>query len=187
MQISDEIILKIASLKTPMIIGVSGFGGAGKSSFAKALGMAIGAPVVGVDSFQKDGAFDTVYRLWEIMDFARMEKEVLHPFLNNEKVKYGHFDVPTRSISETLEIKNTGRLIVEGVGLFRPDLLKYFAYKIWIDCPTDVAIGRGKKRDREEYNSPGDEYWDGIWRNNDKEYFDVYTPKDRADCIFQNY
>ncbi|MDP3795136.1 MAG: hypothetical protein Q8R13_04400 [bacterium] len=185
-KIDQKLVEKLFEIKTPMIIGVSGFGGAGKSSFAKALGEAVKAPVVGVDSFQKDGAFDTDYKLWEIMDFARLQKEVLQPFLKGDGVKYGHFNVPTKSISETREIENTGRLVVEGVGLFRPELLKYFAYKIWVDCPTGEAIARGKKRDREEYNSPSDEYWDGIWKKNDEEYFEAYKPKGAADFVISN-
>ncbi|MFZ1735704.1 MAG: hypothetical protein WAU31_02100 [Candidatus Moraniibacteriota bacterium] len=186
MKIPEDLLLQLNSLKTPMIVGISGFGGAGKSSFAKVLGEAIDAPVIGVDSFQKDGAFDTDYQLWEIMDFARLEKETLQPFLENQKIEYGHFNVLSKSISETREVKNTRRLIVEGVGLFRPELLKYFTYKIWVDCPMETAIERGKKRDREEYNNPTDEQWDGIWKKNDQEYFEMYNPKEKADFVFEN-
>lgn len=187
MQIPDEILSRIRATEKPLIIGVSGFGGAGKSSFAKALGEAVGAPFVGVDSFQKDGAFDTEYSLWEIMDFPRLEKEVLQPFASGEKIiRYGHFNVPSRSVTETRELKNTELLIIEGVGLFRPELSKYFGLKIWVDCPMDAAIARGKKRDREEYGNPTDEQWEGIWKKNDEEYLEQYKPKDAADFVFQN-
>jgi uridine kinase len=187
MEIPQEIIARIQSAKTPLIIGVSGFGGAGKSSFAKTLGAAIAAPVVGVDSFQKDGAFDTNFSLWEIMDFARLEKEVLQPFAAGEQViRYGHFNTPTASIAETREIENTSRLVVEGVGLFRPELAHYFGLKIWVDCPMDAAIARGKRRDREEYGNPTDELWDTIWKKNDEEYLEQYKPKDAADFVFTN-
>ena len=84
MEIKKEIIEKIKSLSLPKIIGISGFGGSGKSSIAKAIGLVINAPVVGVDSFQKDEVFDTQYSLWNIMDFERLEKEVLKPFLKNK-------------------------------------------------------------------------------------------------------
>lgn len=187
MKIPENIISEIHSLKRPIIIGVSGFGGAGKSSFAKELGIVINAPVIGVDSFQKDGAFDTEYKLWEIMDFARLEKEVLQPFRDNQKViQYGHFNVPSKSISETREVENRGKIIIEGVGLFRPELLKYFDYRIWVDCPLEEATERGKKRDREEYNNPTDEQWDGIWKKNDEEYFETFNPREKADITFQN-
>lgn len=187
MQISKDILSRIHSTEKPLIIGVSGFGGAGKSTLAKALGEATVAPVVGVDSFLKDGAFDMEYSLWEIMDFPRLVKEVLQPFASGAQViPYGHFSVPNCGISEMREIHSDGILIVEGVGLFRPELLNYFGIKIWVDCPMDEAIARGKKRDREEYGNPTDEQWDGIWKKNDKEYLETYNPKEVTDFIFEN-
>jgi uridine kinase len=121
------------------------------------------------------------------MDFDRLENEVLKPFWKNQKtIKYGHFDVPSKSISETIEINSNGTLIIEGVGLFRPKLHKYLTYKIWIDVPLEVAIARGKKRDKDEFHSPADGCWDGIWKENDIQYFDAFKPKDAADLIIQN-
>ncbi len=182
-----QILEKVESLPAPRLIAISGFGGSGKSTLAKKLGEAIGAPVVGVDSFQKDGVFDTDFSMWEIMDFARLEREVLAPFMRKEEViSYGHFDTNSKAISETIELKNNGTIIVEGVGLFRPELMKYFTYTMWVDCPLETAIARGKKRDREEYNNPVDELWDGIWKANDEQCFAAYKPKDSASLIVVN-
>ena len=94
--------------------------------------------------------------------------------------------MPTKSISENTEIQNNGILIIEGVGLFRPNLLKYFTLKMWIDVPLDVASSRGKKRDRDEYHNPNDACWDGIWKDNDIEYFEKCKPKELADIIISN-
>lgn len=185
--LNQQIIDKIKNLPKPTLIGVSGFGGSGKSTTAKELGNKLDAPVVGVDSFQKKGVFDTNFNLWEIMDFARLEKEVLKLFQEQESViRYGHADAKTGLISETIEFKNNGILIVEGVGLFRPELMKYFTYKIWIDCPIEEAILRGKKRDREEYHNPTDELWDGVWKENDLEYYATFKPSESADLIIKN-
>ena len=121
------------------------------------------------------------------MDYARLEKEVLKPFLDGQNVvKYGHFDVKTGSIAKTIEFKNNGTLVVEGVGLFRPELMRYFGYKIWIDVPIDEAIARGKKRDREEYHRPSDALWDGIWKDNDLQYLEAYKPIEAADVVVTN-
>lgn len=187
MQIGVASLEKIRSLPKPTLIGISGFGGSGKSTIAQQLAQALAAPVISVDSFQKKGAFNTNFTLWEIMDFSRLEKEVLIPFSRGEcAIHYGHFDAKEEVISETREVQNNGLLIVEGVGLFRPELANYFAYKIWIDCPIEEAAARGKKRDREEYGNPTDELWDGVWRDNDREYFETFKPAESADLVVPN-
>ncbi|TSC61399.1 MAG: hypothetical protein Athens041674_789 [Parcubacteria group bacterium Athens0416_74] len=84
------------------------------------------------------------------------------------------------------EVPSTNTLIIEGVGLFRPELMKYFAYTIWVDCPLEEAVARGKKRDKDEHHNPQDELWDGIWKKNDIEYFDTYKPNEIADVIISN-
>lgn len=187
MELDKTLLEMIRSLPKPALVGVSGFGGSGKSSIARKLGEVLGAPVVGVDSFQTKGAFNSTFSLWGIMDYVRLEKEVLRPFRNNEDpIHYGHFDANSESISKTVEIKNDGILVVEGVGLFRPELLSYFSYKIWVDLPIEEAIARGKKRDREEYGNPTDELWDGVWKDNDLQYFEAYKPKEVADAVIKN-
>jgi len=186
MHFSEDLIQKISSLPKPAIVGVSGFGGSGKSTAAKQLGKALNASVVGVDSFQQKGAFTTQFSLWEIMDYARLEKEVLEPFSKGQKVEYRHFDAEKEILLNTIGIESDGILIVEGVGLFRPELLKYFSYKIWIDMPVEMAIARGKKRDREEYGNPTDALWDGVWKDNDLQYLEQYKPKEVADMIIDN-
>src|SRR3989344_5752145 len=102
MGINQKVLGGIKSLPARLIVGVSGFGGSGKSTFAHELGKLIDAPVVGVDSFMKDNLTKD-YRLWEIVDFKRLEHEVLVTFLEDKKViQYGHFDWGTNRIIESV-------------------------------------------------------------------------------------
>lgn len=184
--VSQEVIQRISELPTPKIIAVSGFGGSGKTTYAEALGKELGAPVVGVDSFQQEGLFDTEYRLWEVMDFGRLEKEVLEPFTNGATtITYHHYDSTYGNASEEKTFSHTGTIIVEGVGLLRPELLKYFSLSIWLDCPLDVATARGKKRDREVHKHTHDEEWDGIWYENELQCLEAFHPDKAADIIVQ--
>lgn len=169
LKIDQGVIKKILTLKTPAIIAVSGFGGAGKSTFSGELSGLIKASVICVDQFGVDRAIED-YTHWAGMDFDKLEKEVLVPF----------------SEGKSGGVSNSDFLIIEGVGLFRPELLKYFTYKIWIDCPQGVANARGKKRDREVHKNPQDEKWDGPWKRNDDEYFNTYKPRDIADLVIYN-
>jgi|SRR3989344_1375515 len=186
MKIEKAIIDKVQSIEMPLIIGVSGLGGAGKSTFASLLSSVLDAPVIGVDSFMKNRTL-TDYSLWEVMDFKRLEKEVLLPFLAGKNpIQYGHFDWGRNAIEEQRRVNHRGRVIIEGVGLFRPELLRHFSYKIWVNCSIEKAISRGKKRDRKENQNSQDEYWDGIWKKNDQEYLDIFKPREIADAVIDN-
>ena len=143
--------------------------------------------MIGVDSFFKNKT-STDYSLWEIIDFSRMEKEVLIPFLNkNKKIHYGHFDWNENKVALEMVIKSNDYIIIEGVGLLRPELLKYFDYTIWLDTPLEESIARGKKRDREVYSNPQDESWDTVWKENDLQCFEKFKPKEVANLVVKNH
>jgi uridine kinase len=186
MTIPQEISEKIAALPKPAIVAISDFGGSGKSTAAHTLGEFFGAPVICIDKFSKDRTKED-FTHWEGMDFDRFESEVLIPFKAEENpIRYGHWDHGENSIVKTVEVPHEGLLIVEGVGLFRPHLLRHFDYKVWIECPQEEATARGKKRDREVHLNPQDEKWDGIWKRNDLEYFEDLKPKEKADAVIDN-
>jgi uridine kinase len=185
--IPSDLVSKVNSLPTPRVIGISGFGGAGKSTLAHKLGVVLSCSVVGVDDFQKPGAFDTDFSLWEIMDYSRLEKEVLIPFTQKSPlIRYGKFNAKKELVDDFVEIKNQGTLIIEGVGLFRPEIMQYFSYTIWVSVALEEATARGKKRDRDEYQNPNDECWDGVWKKNDLEYYDTFEPDKKADIVISN-
>ena len=186
MQIDKEIVEKIKSLPNPAIIAISGFGGSGKSTLANQFAEILHAPVVCVDQFGIDRTIES-YTHWKGMDFERLEKEILVPFYSGETpVRYGHWDHAANAIVKAVDVQHSGLLIIEGVGLFRPELAKYLTYKIWVDVPQEVANARGKKRDREVHKNPQDAKWDGPWKRNDEEYFNEYKPKEMADLVINN-
>lgn len=186
MEIPKEVIDTVHNLPTSSIIAVSGFGGAGKSTFSDLLGVTTSIPVIRLDSFARDRLENNPV-LWDSMDFDRLEREVIIPFSNRaEQITYGNYHWGENRITKTNTVENTGKLIIEGVGLLRPMLNKHFAYKIWIDVTKEEAVRRGKKRDREVHNIERNKNWDGIWMVNDTEYFDTFKPKEMADFVFTN-
>ena len=180
--ITKEMMNSISTLGNPAIIGISGFGGSGKSTFAKKLTSNLKATCVGIDSFFKSND-SSEYQFWDIFDFKRLEKEVLKPYLSgNSKIFFGEFNWEENKVLNKSTIINE-LLIIEGVGIFRPELMKYFSYSIWIDCPIDKAIEKGKERDKKEYGINQDYNWNGIWKRNDLQCFKEFSPKSNVDCI----
>jgi uridine kinase len=176
---------KIKKLSKPTLVGISGFGGSGKSTFAISLGEKLKAQVVGVDSFAKHDIHKD-YEFWEIIDYNRLNKEVIQTFLsNNQLIKYYNQD--WKQSTKKNEIKHNGTLIIEGIGLFRPELMQHFSLTIWIDCPIEEVTLRGKRRNKDQHNTNHDEYWDGIWQKNDLQCFESFSPKQNADFIVNHH
>jgi uridine kinase len=181
----EKTIEAIRKLSTPAIVALSGFGGSGKSTIARQIGAALDAPVICVDSFYRATA--EIYRRWEVIDYARLTREVFQPFGAGERVlQYAEFDWAQGRIGDVKTITVNNILIVEGIGLFRPELMKYFSHTIWVNCSLDVAIARGKKRDRDEYGLPPDKRWDGIWRENELQCLAEFSPIENATCVIRN-
>lgn len=183
MQIPETVIQTLKELPAPTIVAISGFGGSGKSTAASILSELLHAPIICIDPFGEGRGIED-FSNWEGMDFKRFEQEVLIPFSE------GINPLSYHSWRHEEKVPHGGLLIVEGVGLFRPELLKYFSYKIWVDAPQDIALERGKKRDADRRNNQPDDAWDskwdGPWKRNDTEYFETHKPKEQADLIIEN-
>ena len=180
----DRIIEKVTNLKKPVIIGISGFGGCGKSTFANNLNDKLNGAIIGVDSFCK--TTDNIeYSMWSIMDYERLENEVLMPFCKGSLIRYKPFDWKNNALGQIKEVLSEV-LIVEGVGLFRPELMKYFNITVWIDCSIEEAIKRRNNRDINEYGVDNSTLWNGIWKENDKDCFNKYLPLENVDFIFES-
>lgn len=166
------------------IIAISGFGGSGKSTLAALMKDLLGdAEIVCVDEFIVDQLRGNEQG-WEGIDWERLIREVLLPASNNEKtITYGVYDWTENRIISLRSFDLPKFLIIEGVGLLRPQLMSYFNYSVWLDVPLEAAMLRGIERDRELYGVDYEKEWREIWSKNDRQFFEQFKPKDLADCV----
>lgn len=183
----QEILTAIQKLKQPknrpLIIAISGFGGAGKSTLAEKLRQELaGSQVVSIDSFSTHQWRRNAD--WDNFDRPRFAREVLQPARANQfPFKYVHEPWPGNP-EEIKTVPPTGYLIAEGCSIFHPDLLKYYDYKIWADCTLEEATRRGMWRDRHFHKNEQDYFWQNIWMPNERDFMAKYSPSEIADIKF---
>ena len=139
--------------------------------------------VVSVDEFIVNQLRGDLH-CWNGVDWARLEREVLRPASEGASViEYGVYDWSTDCVTKTRQIELPRLLIIEGVGLLRPELTPYFDLKVLLDVPLEIAMNRGMQRDREQYGVDFEHEWRDVWSINDREYFEKYKPMESADFV----
>jgi len=164
----------------PVLIGIEGFGGSGKTTFASRLRDSLGsAYVVNIDDFiVKEKLTEPS---WDKggFDRERLEQQVLLPASKQEPVQYQELIWETNTLSEPKVVPPVDYLIIEGISCYHPNIQHYYDYKIWVDTPIEVAKARGKERDAGNENA---DKWD-MWAENDLAYQEKYHPELKADFI----
>jgi uridine kinase len=181
-----EITLSIkngGTTKKPILIGVEGFGGSGKTTLADKLKEALGnAHVVNIDDFiVKEKITEPS---WDKggFDRDRLEREVLVPSTSNQSIQYEELIWETNTLSKPKIVPAVDYLIIEGISCYHPNIAHYYDYKIWVDTPIEIAKQRGHARDSSNENA---EHWD-LWAENDLRYQEKYHPEQVADFVFNN-
>ena len=170
------------------VIALSGFGGSGKSTLADKMAEQLeNAVVIRLDDFIID-RLSKRSEDWEGIDWDRLTKQVLQPILEGADVlEYGVYDWKENAVTNVKKIVLKKYVIIEGIGLIRENLKKYFDLTVWLDVPLEIASRRGKQRDVEEYGLPHyTDLWDSIWIPNDRDYFAKYQPDVHADLLLAN-
>ena len=180
-ELRNELVNQV-SAKRSVIVAISGFGGAGKSTLAAALAEGVDAEVVSTDDFslaqQRERCPD-----WATIDRHRLVREVLDPARSGSPISYQPYDWPNDRLGEPRAVRPSQLLLVEGIGLIHPDTLSFFDLAVWIDCQLEIASERGRRRDRDIYKIDHDAIWREVWTPNDRDYFALFQPDRLADVI----
>jgi hypothetical protein len=147
------------------------------------LGDALDSPTVSTDEFATEGVL-TPSDDWNGIDRARLVAQVLAPFRRGERrISYassGDWEAFTAA-TKTLEVTGD-HLIVEGVGLFHPDVLPYLDVTVWIDSGLRDSSRRGRARDARA-GQADDALWAEVWIPNDRRFADRFDPRAHADVV----
>jgi len=167
-QLVDEIL---ATANDVRLVGVDGFGGAGKTTFATRLARAAGScPVVHTDDF---ATHDEPLEWW-----PRMLAQVIEPLSNGEAATYRAYDWVNRRLGDELTIQPAAVVVIEGVGATRKAWRDRLALRVWIDADSDLRLRRGLDRDGEELA----EFWRG-WREAEGRYEAEENPIAHVDLV----
>lgn len=145
----------------PTVIGVSGFGGSGKSTLAAALAQALpDTRVIAGDEFLLERPPSHRSDNWDVVDRGRLRAVVL-------------------------ETSDAGILVVEGLGLFGPDLVDLFDLMVWLDVDLETSTAQGMWRDEHVHGNPQTELWVEVWKPNDEDFFRIHRPDLVADLLYR--
>ena len=134
--------------KKTHIIAIDGYGGSGKSTLAdEFISRDSTVSIVHFDDFYNPNNNDVPEDRLPKFDWRRLEKEVLNPIHRNINSKYQRYDWPTERLDNWINISIGGIIIIEGVYTMNSNLLKYYDYKILVDCPLDTRLNRARERD----------------------------------------
>ncbi|GAB3772155.1 uridine kinase [Nocardioides ginsengisegetis] len=168
------------------VVGISGHGGAGKSTLARALGADLGLGADGVvptDRFYAETCGPDA-GMWEQHDWALLEALVrgarTTPPPDRLAYAYRWWTGETGVRDDPMPPV----LIVEGIRLFSDRTSDWFDLSVWIDVDPDTAGARAKVRNLLQGDDAAElGLWDTKWIPEGHAYAATVRPELRADLV----
>ena len=145
-------------MSKPIIIGLAGGSGSGKTTFTRRLQSKFGESHCGIitqDSYYIDQSakFDhdggsVNFDHPDSLEFSLLAKH-LETLKNGQAIEIPQYDFKSHTredFTQTFEVKDL--VIVDGILILsQPDVLKHLDHKIFVDCPEDIRYQRRHDRD----------------------------------------
>jgi uridine kinase len=186
----DDLLARITALvetteRIP-VVGISGHGGAGKSTLATALCADLGFArelVLSIDSF-KAVTCGPDAGMWEQHDWEQLAAVVrgARRSPRPERLRYDYRWWTGETGSRDLPMPPV--LIVEGIRLLGDRTRDWFDLTVWIDMDPDTAGARAKARNLLQGDDQAElDLWDTKWIPEGHEYAATVQPEVHADLV----
>ena len=169
-----------AASRDPVVVGISGFGGAGKSTLARALVEALPDAVrMRGDDFLDPERSQRRSPDWDGVERIRLRDTVLRPFRDRRPETFQRFDWSRGILGDPEPVPEAKVLVVDLVGLFHPSILDELQVTVWCDLDLETAGERGMARDR-SLGRDHDRLWREVWMPNDRDFERGFAPREQA-------
>ena len=167
----------------PILIGIDGLGGAGKTSLADAIADARpDVQVVHGDDFY--GPEERDWRTWtarqgyeRYFDHRRLMSELLEPLRLGRPGRFQRYDWGQNALGEWTDVAPHGLVVMEGVYLLRPQLRWAWDLTVFVEVPRDLRAARLQARGQNEAG------WIERWMAAEDYYEQAHDPAGVADLV----
>jgi len=168
-----------------VVVAVTGYGGAGKSTLTRALVDVVPDSVrLRGDDFLDPERSHRRSSDWDGVERLRMRSEVIEPFRRGEVARFRPYDWDAGELGPVTTLPEASALIVDAIGLIHPDLEGCFDLTIWVDVDLETAAQQGIERDRRA-GSDHDKLWEDVWIPNDRDFAAAFDPASKADLRYK--
>ncbi|MBH0008940.1 uridine kinase [Salinibacterium sp. SWN1162] len=177
-------IAELPSTSSTIVLGISGFGGAGKSTLARELvsTLANSARIRG-DDFLDPSRSHQRSTDWAGVERVRLREEVIDPLRTGRSGSFRRFDWSTRALGDPEPLPVADVVVIDAIGLFHPELAGAFDLTLWVDVSLENATEQGKARDR-RLGRDHERLWDEVWVPNERDFVARFDPHSAADLLY---
>ncbi|WKZ35466.1 MAG: hypothetical protein QY332_17785 [Anaerolineales bacterium] len=195
----------ISSKRTvPLRVGIDGIDAAGKTSLANELAdelKNLGHPVLraSIDGFhnpkeirRQRGSLSPEGYYYDSFNYNLLTTHLLQPLepQGNRRIRLSAFDFKTEqeTAAEEQTATNDHILIFEGVFLFRPELIRYWDVKFFVEIGFETSLNRALERDQYLFGSKGEieKRYNERYIPGQKIYLEAEHPQEKADIVIDN-
>jgi glycine/serine hydroxymethyltransferase/uridine kinase len=190
--------LNLGKKNKPFVIGISGIDTSGKTTFTKILEKELKnsnykTQIIHIDDFHnpKKTRYSDKDELKNYYENS-FNYEVLNQLLeelkigDNQKITLDLLDLEsdTKSLRKTYQVDENTIILVEGVFLFRKEIVNIFDLKIWLEIDPDKVIERAIKRgELEKYGQAKIDKYSSKYIPTQKIYIENHRPQQQADLV----